>query len=87
MNPEKLTRKSMEALQAAQRLAQEYGHQQLTQLHLLDALLHQEGGLCGELLQKMEVDVESVRRTVREGVERLPRVGGAVDPESLSLRL
>ena len=85
MNPEKLTRKSMEALQAAQRLAQEYGHQQLTQLHLLDALLHQEGGLCGELLQKMEVDVESVRRTVREGVERLPRVGGAVDPERLYL--
>ena len=47
MNPEKLTRKSTEALQAAWRLAQEYGNQQLTQLHLLDALMGQDGGDTG----------------------------------------
>ena len=85
MNPEKLTKKSTEALQAAWRLAQEYGNQQLTQLHLLDALMGQDGGLCGELLRKMGVDIEALRRDARAQIEHLPRVGGAIDPERLYL--
>ena len=83
MDLEKLTQKSMEALRAAQRVAQEYGNQQMTQLHLLDALLTQEGGLCGELMQKMGAEIDTMRRDVRNEIDRLPKIGGAVDPERL----
>ena len=83
MDLEKLTQKSIDALRAAQRVAQEYGNQQMTQLHLLDALLTQEGGLCGELIRKMGTDTDALRREVRDEIDRLPKVGGAVDPERL----
>ena len=83
MDLEKLTQKSMDALRAAQRVAQEYGNQQVTQLHLLDALLNQEGGLCGELVQKIGADADTMRREVRQEIDRLPKVGGNVDPERL----
>ena len=83
MDLEKMTQKSIEALRAAQRVAQEYGNQQITQLHLLDALITQEGGLSAELLQKMGVDVEGMRRELRSEIDRLPKIGGAVDPERL----
>ncbi|MBQ7321701.1 MAG: ATP-dependent chaperone ClpB [Clostridia bacterium] len=85
MNPEKLTQKSMEVLRDAQRTAQEYGNQQLTQLHLLDALLAREGGLCRELLAKMGADVEALSREAREAIDRLPKIGGTPDPERLYL--
>ena len=83
MNLERMTQKSIEALRGAQRVAQEYGNQQITQLHLLDALITQEGGLSAELLQKMGVDVENLCRNVRGEIDRLPKIGGAVDPERL----
>ena len=85
MNPEKLTQKSMEALRDAQRVAQEYGNQQLTVWHLLDALIAREDGLCSELFHKMGVEPETLRREVREEIDRLPKVGGATDPERLYL--
>ena len=85
MNPEKLTQKSMEALRDAQHTAQEYGNQQLTQVHLLGALIYADGGLCGELLQKMGADTDALRRAVREEIERLPRISGTVDADRLYL--
>ena len=85
MDLEKMTQKSLDALRSAQRVAQEYGNQQLTQLHLLDALLTQDGGLCGELIQKMGADADAMRREVRAEIDRLPKVGGAIDPERLYL--
>ena len=85
MNPEKLTQKSMEALRDAQHTAQEYGNQQLTQVHLLGALIYADGGLCGELLQKMGADTDALRRAVREEIERLPRISGTVDVDRLYL--
>ena len=83
MDLEKMTQKSIEALRDAQRVAQEYGNQQITQLHLLDSLITQEGGLNAELLQKMGVNVEGMRRELRSEIDRLPKIGGAVDPERL----
>ena len=83
MDLEKMTQKSIEALRDAQRVAQEYGNQQITQLHLLDSLITQEGGLNAELLQKMGVNVEDMRRELRSEIDRLPKIGGAVDPERL----
>ena len=51
MDTNRFTQKSLEALQAAQQLAQSYGNAQVEQVHLLDALLSQENGLIGQLME------------------------------------
>ena len=60
MNFENYTQKSLEAVQSAQKIAQQNHHQQLEQLHLLLALLRQDGGLVPQLLKKMDVVPESL---------------------------
>ena len=60
MNLNNYTQKSLEAVQSARELAVQNGHQQLEQVHLLLALLRQEGGLVPQLLRKMEITVESL---------------------------
>ncbi len=77
MNARKFTQKSLEALQNAQNLAQEYGNQQLEQPHLLAALLADEGGLIPQLLTKMEVTVDSLSAAAVNLVAGLPKVTGA----------
>ena len=57
---DKLTVKAQEALAAAQAAAGERGHATVSPLHLLDALLRQEGGLAGPLLEKVGVPAERV---------------------------
>lgn len=52
MNAQKMTQKSLEALQAAQSLAIEYENQSLAQEHLFCALLAQENGLVGPAVPK-----------------------------------
>ena len=59
MNFGNYTQKSLEAVQGAQQLAVQNGNPQLEQIHLLVALLRQEGGLIPQLLKKMDVTVES----------------------------
>lgn len=53
MNAQKMTQKSLEALQAAQSLAVEYENQALCPEHLFCALLSQQDGLISQLFQKM----------------------------------
>ena len=53
MNIQKFTQKSMEAVSACEKLAYDYGNQEIEQEHLLVALLQQEGGLIPELITKM----------------------------------
>ena len=76
MNMNKLTQKSIEAIQTAQSLAAEHGNQQIEQAHLLMALVEQEGGFVPQLLTNMGVTVESFDAAVRDQVERLPKVSG-----------
>ena len=76
MNTQKLTQKSMEALQSAQRISVEYGNPQIEQSHLLLALVEQEGGFVPQLLTNMGLTVESFRAAVRAEVEKLPKVSG-----------
>ena len=76
MNMNKLTQKSIEAIQAAQSLAAEHGNQQIEQAHLLLALVEQEGGFVPQLLTNMGVTAESFDAAVRDQVERLPKVSG-----------
>ena len=52
MNMEKLTQKSREVIQAANSLAIENQNQQIEQVHLLSALLEQNGGLIPQLFEK-----------------------------------
>jgi len=81
MNFGNYTQKSLEAVQLAQQLALQNGNQQLEQLHLLAALLRQEGGLTPQLLRKMEITVESLDAAVTAELNKLPKVSGSRDAD------
>ena len=57
MNIQKFTQKSMEAVNDCEKLAYEYGNQEIEQEHLLVALLHQQDGLIPKLIEKMEIQL------------------------------
>ncbi|HVS16238.1 MAG TPA: ATP-dependent chaperone ClpB [Thermoanaerobaculia bacterium] len=74
MDPNRLTLKSQEAVQAAQTKALRYGHQQVDVEHLLLALLEQGAeGLAPRLLERMEVDPSDVRQQLERALERRPK--------------
>ena len=77
MNMNQFTQKSLEAVQAAQTLATEHGNQQIEQVHLLCALVEQEGGFIPQLLTHMGMTVESFDAALRHEVEKLPKVSGS----------
>ena len=77
MNVQKLTQKSMEAVQLAQNIAEEHDNQQIEQCHVLLALMMQDGGLVPQLLTKMGVTAESVTAAAKDQVARLPAVTGS----------
>ena len=84
MNAQKMTQKSLEALQAAQSLAIEYENQSLAQEHLFCALLAQEDGLVGQLFQKMGVEPGNAQAVFAQKVSELPRVtGSGRDPDKV----
>jgi len=76
MRMDKLTVKAAEALQSAQANASEAGHAAISPLHLLDALLRQEGGLVSPLLDKAGVPAERVGSVVTSELSRLPSQSG-----------
>ena len=79
MNIQKFTQKSMEAIQDCEKLAYEYGNQEIEQEHLLVALLQQEDGLILKLIEKMEIQKEHfVDNAVRHLEARTKVSGGQV---------
>ena len=74
MNFNQYTQKSLEAVQSAQNLAVQNSHQQLEQVHLLLALLRQDGGLIPQLLRKMDVTVESLDAAAAALLRKIPGV-------------
>ena len=76
MRMDKFTVKAQEALQAAQRLAGQLSHQELTPEHLLLALIEQEGGVVRPILQKVGIDPEALGGAVSGGLQGLPQVSG-----------
>ena len=76
MDPEKLTQKAREALQAAQVKVTRYGHQEVDGEHLMLALLEQEGGLVPRLLDRLGDISSSVTAQITEALEQRPRVSG-----------
>ena len=77
MNFGNYTQKSMEAVQAAQNIARGNHNQQMEQVHLLLALLQQEGGLIPQLLRKMEISVESLNAAALRELKKIPGVTGS----------
>ena len=76
MNFNTYTQKSIEAVQLSQSIARTRGNQQLEQIHLLSALLNQEGGLTPQLLKKMGIVVESLSAALDRELGKLPAVSG-----------
>lgn len=76
MNSNKLTQKSMEAINSAQSLAIEYENQQLQPIHLLSALLSQNDGLIPELMKKLSVNLDAMQSAALQKVSALPHVSG-----------
>lgn len=76
MNTQKLTQKSIEAIQNAQSYSVEYGNPQIEQEHLVYALMLQENGLIPELIKKMGIDQKSFTNSIRKEVEKLPKMSG-----------
>ena len=64
MNIQKFTQKSIEAINDCEKLAYEYGNQELEQEHLMVALLRQEDGLILKLIEKMEINKEENSKLV-----------------------
>jgi ATP-dependent Clp protease ATP-binding subunit ClpB len=80
MRLEKLTVKSQESLQEALESARRHGHPEITPLHLLGALLGQEGGLVPIVLNQIGVDVSGLRRRTASRIESQSSVQGGAEP-------
>ena len=81
MNFNNYTQKSLEAVQSARDLAVQNNHQQMEQVHLLLALLRQDGGLIPQLLRKMDVTVESLEAAAAAELRKIPAVTGSRDAD------
>src|SRR2546429_6754293 len=76
MQPDRFTIKSQEALQAAQRLADERRNPQTTPEHLLAVLLEQPEGIVVPVLRKLGVDPAAVRQNLGTALDVLPKLSG-----------
>ncbi len=81
MQQDKFTIKSQEALQAAQRLADERRNPQTTPEHLLAVLLEQDGGVVAPVLRKLGVAPAAVRERLTPALDALPTLSGGTTPE------
>ena len=77
MNINKFTQKSMEAVQNCEKLAYEYGNQQIDEQHLLYSLLTLEDSLILKLITKMGIQGDMFSNEAKQAVERLPKVSGS----------
>ncbi|RYD34264.1 MAG: type VI secretion system ATPase TssH, partial [Verrucomicrobiaceae bacterium] len=87
MGLEKITQKLQEALQSAQSIASKSAHAELKGLHVLLALLQQEGGITVPILQKAGVDVARLKASVASALAREPSVQGASTQPQISVGL
>ena len=76
MNINKFTQKSLEAVQRTEKLAYEYGNQQIDQEHLLYSLLTIDDSLILKLFTKMGVQENQFLNEVQGAIEKLPKVSG-----------
>ena len=72
MNGSNFTHKAQEALFQAQSIASSKGQQQIDALHLLSALLNQEGSVVLVLLQKLGIDIEGLNKKTKGALDKVP---------------
>ncbi|MGB2402734.1 MAG: ATP-dependent chaperone ClpB [Akkermansiaceae bacterium] len=87
MGLDKITTKLQEALQAAQQLASHSAHAELKSLHVLIALLQQEGGIVVPILEKAGIDVTRIKADAINALEREPSIQGAASQPQMSYGL
>ena len=76
MNIQKFTQKSMQAVEGCERLAVEYGNQEIEQEHLLVSLLQLEDSLILKLIEKMEIQKEHFLNRAQQALEKRVKVQG-----------
>ena len=76
MNISKFTQKSVEAIQNCEKIAGEYGNQEIDQEHLLFALVSLEDSLIIKLIEKMEIQPEYFKNRVEDYIAKRPKVQG-----------
>ena len=76
MNIQKFTQKSMQAIQDCEKLAYEYGNQEIEQEHLLVALMRQEDGLIPMLIEKMEINKQHLMNNAEDHLAKRVKVSG-----------
>ncbi|MCI8583497.1 MAG: ATP-dependent chaperone ClpB [Dorea sp.] len=76
MNINKFTQKSIQAVQDCEKIAIEYGNQEIEQEHLFYALLTQEDGLIPKMMEKMGLDVNLITNRVEQAIRKRTKVQG-----------
>ena len=76
MNINKFTQKSIEAVNNCEKLAYEYGNQELEQEHLLYSLVTMDDSLIGKLIEKMEIDRAHFTNRVEQALQKRVKVSG-----------
>ncbi|WP_028234766.1 ATP-dependent chaperone ClpB [Pseudobutyrivibrio sp. MD2005] len=76
MNIQKFTQKSIEAINGCEKIAMEYGNQELEQEHLLMALMRQENGLIPSLISKMNIDTAQFVNAIDAALNARVKVQG-----------
>ena len=69
MNISKFTQKSVQAVQDLEKVAYQFGNQEIEEEHLLYALLEQEDSLILKLIEKMEIDKDYFRNSLNQALD------------------
>lgn len=84
INPNKLTVKSQEALQAASEIASSYGNNQVVPEHLLAALIQDPESVVVAVLRKLGSNIDQIRIRSGASLDKLPKVGGAAGTQQFA---
>ena len=76
MNINKFTQKSIQAVNNLEKIAYEYGNQEIEEEHLLYCLLNQEDSLILKLIEKMEINKDEFQRSLIDALNKRPKVSG-----------
>jgi ATP-dependent Clp protease ATP-binding subunit ClpB len=87
MRFDKFTLKVQEAIQEAQGLAGQSGHQALDVEHLITSFLRQSEGIVPEIFKKLGADPRQIEGEIRKAMDKLPRVEGAAGQTYITPRL
>src|SRR4051812_5012053 len=87
MQPDRFTIKSQEAIQAAQRLADDRRNPQITPEHLLAVLLESDAGVVAPVLAKIGADPAAIRGQLNAALDGLPKLGEGTETSGASSEL